>query len=153
MSIRSALEKKIENKTKEINELESKLREEKAFLMGLTEALKVMPREYADERQTEKILRPGSNMEKARDVLRRAKKPLHIVKLLGGMGIENTRSNRSSVSSSINTYAKRGEIFTSHGQNTFGLLEFGDNEEDDEPPDGFGMETEEKDEEERELPF
>jgi len=152
MSIRTILDKKIENKTKEINELEAKLREEKAFLQGMLEALKSIPRETTEQGQGERTLRPGSNMARARDVLRRAKKRLHITDLLKGMGIENTRSNRSSVSSSINTYAKRGEIFTSHGQNTFGLIEFEGNEEE-EPPDGFGIETEEKGEEEKELPF
>lgn len=154
MSIRAQIEKKIENKKQEIADLEGKLREANAFLQGLQEALKVLPREGADERRTEQVLRPGSNMAKARDLLRRVGKPMYIVDLLKGIGVEVTRSNRASISGSLGNYARKREIFTAHGQNIFGLIEFDASQtSSDEPPDDFGIDEEKNDAQKQGLAF
>lgn len=145
MSIRSQLEKKIENKRLEIVEIEARLREEKGFLQGLQEALKVLPKEGAEERKSEQLLRPGSNMAKAREYLRQYGKPAYIADILKGIGVETTKGNRASISGSLGNYARKREIFTALGQNIFGLIEFKEPREpddSDEPPDDFGLETE-----------
>jgi len=145
MSIRLQLEKKVENKKQEISELESKLREANAFLQGLQEALKILPREgIGEDRAPEQILRLGSNMAKIRDYLRKIGKPAHISELLKHLDLEASRNNRASISGSLGSYARKGTIFTHTGPNVFGLVEFGGSQSEDEPPDDFGMDEEEE---------
>jgi hypothetical protein len=153
MSIRSQIEKKIENKRQEIVELEAKLREANAFLQGLQEAMKVLPREgkEEDERSPEQILRAGSNVAKARDYLRRVGRPMHITEILKNIGLEVTKKNRVSMSGSLGSYARRGLIFTHTGPNAFGLIEFSSPHAEEEPPDDFGIEDEEKRNESRSI--
>ena len=154
MNIRPQLEKKIESKKQEILELDVKLREANAFLLGLQEALRMLPREgNGNERVPNQILRPSSNMAKARDYLQRTGKPMHITEILKGMGVVVDKKNKVSFSGSLGTYARKGIIFTRPGANIFGLIEFGDakihhpesnpgsfDEFNSEPPEDFGME-------------
>ncbi|MGH9765359.1 MAG: hypothetical protein ACREDR_23680, partial [Blastocatellia bacterium] len=104
MSIRSQLEKKIENKRQEIKNLENQLLEANAFVQGLQEALKVLPKDSNDMNESPATLRPGSNMAKAREVLKKAGKPMYITDLLKGMGLDLTKKNRVSVSGALGTY-------------------------------------------------
>lgn len=144
MSIRSQLEKKIENKRQEIGELEAKLREANAFLQGLQEAMKVLPREGVEEKEPDLILRSGSNMARTRDYLRRVGKPMHITEILKNIGLDVNKNSRVSLSGSLGSYARRGMIFTHTGPNAFGLIEFGSSRAEEEPPDDFGIENGEK---------
>lgn len=137
MSIRSQLEKKIENKFRDIEEMELILREQRAFLAGMQEALKGLPKDNGDERKSGQILRPGSDMAKARDYLKLVGTPLYITEILKGIGKELTKKHRISVGGSLSMYARKNEIFSKTAPNTFGLIEF-DNRADDEPPEGFG---------------
>jgi hypothetical protein len=143
MSIRSQIEKKIENKRQEITEFEAKVREANAFLQGLQEALKILPREEREEeeRSPEQILRSGSHMAKARDYLRRVGRPMHITEILKNIGLDVTKNNRVSLSGSLGSYARRELIFTHTGPNAFGLIELGSSHSEEEPPDDFGMEN------------
>ena len=148
MNIRPQLERKIEAKVKEINEVEAQLREAKAYLQGLQEVLRMLPRDATSEdkpdRSSEQLLRTGSDMAKTRDLLRKVGKPLHITDILKGIGKEINKSSRVSVSGSLGNYARRNEIFTRTAPNTFGLIEFeqtaSTTEMGDEPPEGFGTE-------------
>ena len=148
MSIKNQLERKIQAKTQEINELEGKLREAKAYLQGLQDIYRMLPKDSTDERKPEQILRPGSDMANAREMLLKAGKPLHISDILRGLGKEVNKSNRVSVSSSLGSYARKKQIFTAVGGNTFGLIEFksnGNNElAEGEPPEDFGMDDDEE---------
>jgi hypothetical protein len=139
MSLRTQLEKKIENKRQEIGELETKLREANAFLQGLQEALKILPKDGSEERGTEQNLRPGSHVAKARDALRQAGKPMYIADIVKAIGLEDNKRNRGSVAGSLGSYARKGEIFTALGNNNFGLIEI--EVEGSEPPDDFGIDA------------
>lgn len=143
MSIRSQLEKKIENKKQEIAESEAKLREANAFLQGLQEALKILPREEREEeeRSPEQILRPGSNMAKAKDYLQKIGRPAHVTEILKNIGLEVTKKKRVSISGSLGSYARKGLIFSHKGPNSFGLIEFGNSHPEEEPPADFGMDN------------
>ncbi|MBP9664223.1 MAG: hypothetical protein KBD94_06340 [Pyrinomonadaceae bacterium] len=121
MQIR-ALERKIEAARQEISRLEADLIEKRAFLQGLQEAQKLFPKS-PQIGKGETVLRAGSDMAKARDFLRSTGRPIHITDILTGIGKENTKQNRLSVSSSLAGYARRGEIFTKSGPNTFGLVD------------------------------
>jgi hypothetical protein len=64
---------------------------------------------------------------------------MHVTDLLKEMGKDATKSNRTSLSGSLGFYVRQEEIFTRPAPNTFGLREFGDNEADEELPEGFGQ--------------
>lgn len=141
MNGRLQIERKIESKRQEIAELDNKLRESQAFLQGLQEALKVISR---DSSEGEISLREGSNVAKARDVIKRAGKPLHVKDILKAIGKDNSRNNRSSLSASISSYVKKGDIFTKAGAYTFGLVEFDRSPkvgDDEDLPENFGLDN------------
>lgn len=148
MSIKNQLDRKIQAKAQEIAEIEGKLREAKAYLQGLQDIYRMLPKDGTEERKPEQILRPGSDMAKARELLLKVGKALHISDILKGIGKEVNKSNRVSVSGSLGSYARKNQIFTSLGGNTFGLIEFksGANSDlsEDEPPDDFGIEGEDE---------
>jgi len=144
MNVRTQLDKKIQAKNQEIAELETKIREARAYVQGLQEAIRMLPKDGADETQSEQLLRKGSDMDRTRDCLRKAGKPLYIDDILSCIGKENTLSLRRSLSSSLNVYARKGEIFIRTKPNTFGLVGMessndGKSSSDDEPPDDFGV--------------
>lgn len=117
------LERKIESSRQDILRLEAELIEKKAFLQGLLEALKLFPKPSSITPKAETVLRQGSDMAQARDFLRSFGKSAHITDILAGIGKENTKQNRLSISSSLAGYARRNEIFAKTAPNTFTLLE------------------------------
>jgi hypothetical protein len=136
MYARRTIERKVELKKQEISEYEAKIAEAKAFVAGLEEALKALPK---DANSTSVRLRPGTNLAKAYAVLKGSGSPMRINKLMKAMGLEETKENRVSLSGSIGAYVRKSNIFTRPGPNTFGLVEFGDSQSNsDEPPEGFG---------------
>ena len=58
------------------------------------------------------------------------------------MGKKVTRDTKASLAGSLAAYVRKGEIFTRPAPNTYGLVELGHNEHEDEleeqPPTGFG---------------
>jgi hypothetical protein len=159
MSSRSQLEKKIESQRQEITELESKILEKRAFLQGLQEALRFMPRDELDESKPPQELRPGSGMAKVKALLKKVGHPMYIEDILKGIGKECNKANKVSLGGSLARYARRGETFVRTAPNTFGLIEHTSSrsQPEDEPPEDFGMEEEDQDgdllPEEDDLPF
>ena len=86
MSNRTQLEKKIETHERELADLKAKALEKEAFLHGLREALKFMPKEEVDEKTSRQELRVGSYVEKVRDLLEKAGKPMHVDDILRATG-------------------------------------------------------------------
>lgn len=144
MNIRNQLEKKIEANEKEIDSLKSELIRKESFLQGLREALRMLPR--PDGETAAQILRPGSDMAKTREILKKAGNPMYIDDILKGLGRQITTNARASLAGSIGNYARRGEIFIKTGPNTFGLIAFKDKgvQPEDEPPDDFGLDDSSK---------
>lgn len=136
------LERKIEAARQEIKRLEAELIEKRAFLQGLAEAHKLFPKNAMNGTKTETVLRQGSDMAEARDFLKEFARPAHITDILAGIGKENTKQNRLSISSSLASYARKGEIFTKTAPNTFTLIGLeGAEIPPQELPDGFGDDT------------
>lgn len=129
MSLRTELSKRIEKKLAEIREYEDRIREANAYVQGLQDTLKLVPREDEFGAQ-ETTLRHGSNIAKARDALRAAKKPLHISDLLKAMGQPTDKNHRVALAGSIAAYVRKGVIFKKVAPNTFGLLEVESKSED-----------------------
>ncbi len=106
-----------------IGEIEMKLREEKIYLNALQDTLKLAPGSNGNANGNAE-LRTGSLVALAREILRKAGKPMHVREILKDMEKEATRNNRVSLSGSIGGYIRRNQIFTKTAPNTFGLKEF-----------------------------
>jgi hypothetical protein len=159
MGVRQNLEKKIEIKRQEVVELEVKLRETQAFLSGMQEALKVLPRE-AVVGAVAQTLRAGSDLANARDYLARVGRPAHVTEILEELNKDgSTTRKRASITSSLASYARKGEIFKRTGPNVFALIELDVSNTDvapatsgEEPPSDFGDLPDTADEETNESP-
>jgi hypothetical protein len=146
MDLRKELKRKIERKQGEIQqwqvegrELETRVREALAYVCGLEETLKLLPRETLSEAATTS-LRADSAVAKAREVILKAGKPLHINEILKALGKAVNHDSKASMSGSIGAYARKNQVFTRPAPNTFGLIEFQQEPkpEDELPPD-FGV--------------
>ena len=137
MKAQKDLERKIEQKEREVQDLREQLLRAEAYVDAYKESLRLIQR-TVDSNGGEKI-RPGSKVFKAREALRQAGKPLHVEALLRSMGEEVTRNTKISLSGSLGFYVREGSVFTRPAPNTFGLIEFNEAKED-EIPEGFGTE-------------
>ena len=160
MKYRLELEKKIERKKQEIASLETQIKEAQAYVQGLQEALRMLPKDNplpftphsaegggganGRQRTDEYALRQGGVVYKAWQVLKKEGKPLYIVDILKAIGREPNKANRRSLSGTLNGYFREGRIFTRPQANTFVLVEFTDSapvNEADDLPDDFGVDS------------
>ena len=141
MGAERELEKRIKRKQQEIIDLERQLYEARAYHEAMEESLKLMSK-YANANGDDG-LRPGSMVDKARNIIRQAGEPLHVDRILEGMGKEKTKKNKLSLAGSLASYVRKGLIFARPAPNTFGLKELGEVDKSDlppdEPPNGFGF--------------
>jgi len=124
MSLRTELERRVEKKQAEIREYQDRIREANAYLQGLQDTLKLIPKEDVLGAQAEVTFRHGSNVARAAEALRVAGKPLHITEILKAIGQANDKKHRLALSGSIGAYARKNQIFTKAAPNTFSLIEF-----------------------------
>jgi hypothetical protein len=144
MGLREDLQRRIDRKSEETKELRVKIRENEAYIQGLIDTLKTLPRETSGGSGGEVSLKPGTDLALARDVIRGAGHPLHVADILKALEKPATRMNRASLSGNLAAYVRKGEVFTRPAPNTFGLLEFKSPAKADvKPPDGFGKAEEE----------
>lgn len=139
MSERKKIEERLRKKEQEVQVLEDKLRTAHVYVGALRDVLKLIDDE--PEQNSEIILRSGSAVAQARDVILQIGEPIHINDIMKALGKEATREQRASLTSSLAAYVRRNEIFSRPAPNTFGLLELGHKtaeESDSEPPAGFG---------------
>jgi hypothetical protein len=94
-----------------------------AVLNELDSLLKTLPKEDA-EPEREKQLRHGTDVYKAREILRLWKAPVYIDNIIEALGEEVTADRRRSLASQIAAYVRNNQIFTRPAPNTFGLKEF-----------------------------
>jgi hypothetical protein len=150
MSKRNRIEEKISKKEQEIQELEMKLREAKAYIQALQDVMKMMPREEGESPSiggtNDSTMRDGSYVSDARDAIRKAGRPLHVVDILKASGRPADRKSRLGMGGSLAAYVRRGEVFTRPKPNTFGLIELANAQPSYQPPtshptppDDFGM--------------
>lgn len=148
--------KRIERKQQEAREFELKIREANAYIQGLQDTLRLLPKD-SDELQQEVVLRVGSDLSKAREAILKAKHPLHITDIVKAIGKPNDKRNRLALAGGIARYARKGQIFVKAGPNTFGLAELqqAKNQVLAEPPDDFGSIAEGFDDkpDDKDVPF
>lgn len=156
MTGRRRIEERISKKELEIQELEMKIREARAYVQALQDVAKMLPRETDESKvseETESSIREGSYVGDARKAIEDAGHPLHVVEILKRTGRENNRKNRTGMSGSLAAYVRRGEAFTRPKPNTFGLISYSNPrspqssqpsaQPSNVPPDNFGMDTDE----------
>lgn len=129
------LERKIRQKEEEVKRLNEELMRAKAYLDAYCETLRLIKK--TSNSQEGDTIRPGSMVHQALLALRNFQKPMHVSELLQYMGKESTKNNRVSLSGSLGTYVRDRTVFTRPAPNTFGLIEF-DSQGEDEIPDNFG---------------
>lgn len=130
MGLREDLLRRIERKRQEIAESKAleaaRIAGEERYLQGMLDTFKLIPRDgLSANGSAPHSLRKGGSTAKAYAVLKREGHAIHIKDLVEATGKKATRVNRSSLSSSLSAYARKGEIFTKPAPNTFGLVEFG----------------------------
>lgn len=108
---------------KEIQELEMKIREAKAYLQALQDVAKLMPQDGEEEPIEEGMPSARSYITDAKEAITNAGRALHIVEIIKMSGRKNDRKTRTGFSGSLAAYVRRGEIFTRPKPNTFGLIE------------------------------
>ncbi len=126
MALREDIQKRIDKKRAEIVTLEGQIKNATIYIQALEDTLKMLPRETAEPSAlagSNGSLRAGSKVDKAREAIQRAGKPLHVTELLPSIGRPNNASNRAALSGSLSAYARKHEIFTRPAPNTFGLIE------------------------------
>ena len=136
------LSREIEEKRKQIAELEAQLATAKGDLAGLEHAVELLnakgpgatfsPFHTAGQppsapaavrgRRRRSELRPGTDMAKCADALEQAGHPLYVDDLLAALGKEPTRNNRASLSGSLAALVRNKRVFTRPEPNTFGLI-------------------------------
>lgn len=145
MGEREKIAERLRKKEAEIQLLEEKTRAARVYAQALQDVLKLLDQANSNDdgaAPSEAVLRAGSLVDKARDVIISWGKPVHINDLLAAVGREPTRESRASLTSSLAAYVRRGDIFTRPAPNTFGLIELGHQPSaSEEPPQSFGRDT------------
>ncbi|MGC1862307.1 MAG: hypothetical protein WA733_14625 [Methylocystis sp.] len=141
MEDRKKIEEKLRRKEHEIEALEERLKAARVYVQALQDVLKILD-QASDSGAAPAVLKSGSAVAQARDVILSRGEPVHISALLEAMGKDASRETRASLTSSLAAYVRRSEIFTRPAPNTFGLVELGHATGEPliepEPPAGFG---------------
>lgn len=122
MNERRRIEDRLRKKEQEIQQLEEQIKDARVYMQALQDVLKLIPKDSYDDTGIT-VLRPGSAMEQARDLIKQKGRPLHVEEILKMQGKPVTRETKAALSGSIAAYVRRGEIFTRPAPNTFGLVD------------------------------
>lgn len=124
MSPRKELIKRIDKKRQELRDLELQMREATAYISAYEEALRLFPPECSEDKAILTEFRPGSDLYKVNELLRKFGRPLILSEILTAIGKEDSKANRASMAGSLGAHVRQNKVFTRPEQNTFGLIEF-----------------------------
>lgn len=137
------LEKRIKRKQAEKERIEKNILDLRkdlatidAVLAELESLTRMLPKVNGEETPNgspARDIRFGTEVYHAREELQKAGKALYVGEILKRQGKDDSKGPRSSLASQLGTYAREGRIFTKEGPNTFGLLDYGERIEVDEP--------------------
>jgi len=113
-----------DKKCQEIKDLEQEIAMARVYLQAIQDSIKALPREASVVSGVEESseLRAGTLLAKAKDAILKNGKPMHISEILREIGVENTKSSRTSMVGSLGTYVRKGTVFTRPGPNIFGVV-------------------------------
>jgi hypothetical protein len=120
MQIREQLQKLLDRKNQEIRDLELQIEKARAYVQAVQDSMRFLPK---DNVQEDTMLRPGSALAQAREVLQKAGKPMHISEILKALNKPVDKKHRLSLSGSLSSYVRNGQIFSRPAPNTFALIE------------------------------
>ena len=120
MNLRREFEKLIEKKRGEIIEAEKAISSAEAYIQAMTDAIKRLPK---DEVSAAPPVRPGSDVEKIRDAILSAEKPLHISEIILALGRNDDAESKAKIAGLLGWYTTKGKVFTKTAPNTYGLVE------------------------------
>src|ERR1035437_7592762 len=98
MSSRKAIEKMIGNAEEEQAALRKQIELKDAYIQGLKDTLRYLPKS-PDKSNGQTALRAGTDIAKAREIILKEGKPMHIAEIIKRLGKELTKQNRASLSS------------------------------------------------------
>lgn len=147
MKARKDIERRIEKEQQNILDLQKQINHLEAFIKGLQEALKMLPKDDESIERPKKgkgTVRPGSDMDKIRLLIETSGHPMHVGEIVTGLGKPDTKENRMSITGSLGRYVRKGIVFSRPGPNQFSLISLSTNENtenlDNELPPEFGSE-------------
>lgn len=130
MNLRRDFEKLIEKKRAEIADAEKAITAAEAYIQAMTDALKKLPKDDSSA----PTVRPGSEVEKIRDAILAAGKPLHVNEIIESLGRPDDPAAKAKIAGLLGWYTSKGRVFTKAAPNTYGLVEL----EPPTLPDDFG---------------
>jgi len=136
MNLRKEFEKLIEKKRAEIDDAQKSIASAEAYIQAMTDAIKKLPKD--DTSPAVSPVRPGSDVEKVRDAILSAGKPLHISEIIAALGRVDDADSKAKIAGLLGWYTSKGKVFTKTAPNTYGLVEIAP---PDLPPD-FGSSEE-----------
>lgn len=126
MGARESLQRLLDRKTQEIQELELQIQLARAYQQAIQDSIKALPREATSQIGGEEgipsEIRPGTLLARARDAIQKHGAPMHISEILAAIGVENTKKSRVSLVGSLGAYVRKGQVFTRPMPNTFGII-------------------------------
>jgi hypothetical protein len=141
MNERRKIEERLRKKEQEIQGLEEQIKEARVYIGALQDVLKLLPRDSDSETTPDTILRAGSLVAQARNIIKARGAAVHVDEILKILGKEANRENKAALSGSLAAYVRRRDIFTRPAPNTYGLAELGGTtptQSSPEPPPNFG---------------
>jgi hypothetical protein len=118
MNLRKDFEKLIERKKIEIEVAQKAIASAEAYIQAMTDAIKKLPKD-----DIAPPVRPGSDVEKVRDAILSAGKPLHISEIIAALGRNDDADSKAKVAGLLGWYTSKGKVFTKTAPNTYGLVE------------------------------
>lgn len=144
MNERRKIEERLRKKEQEIQSLEVQIKDARVYMQALQDVLKMLPKDSDSGTDPDTVLRPGSAVAQARNIIKARGTPVHVDEILRILGREVSRDNKAALSGSLAAYVRKGEIFTRPAPNTYGLVELEppssqpQTEPVTEPPPNFG---------------
>lgn len=131
MNLRKEFEKLIEKKRVEITDAQRAIDAAQAYIQAMVDAIKKLPKE---DQTAVSPVRAGSEVEKVREVILQAGRPLHLGEIIAALGRPEDAESKAKFAGLLGWYTTKGKVFTKTAPNTYGLVESA-------PPDlpeGFG---------------
>jgi 5-formyltetrahydrofolate cyclo-ligase len=120
MNLRREFEKLIEKKRVEITDAEKAISAAEAYIQAMLDAIKKLPKEDPGANPP---VRPGSDVEKVRDAILQAGKPLHLSEIISALGRTDDAETKAKIAGLLGWYTSKGKVFTKTAPNTYGLVE------------------------------
>lgn len=120
MNLRKEFEKLIEKKRVEISEAQKAIDAGQAYIQAMVDAIKKLPKE---DQTAVSPVRAGSEVEKIREVILQARRPLHLGEIIAALGRPDDAESKSKFAGLLGWYTSKGKVFTKTAPNTYGLVE------------------------------